>query len=39
MGLLEKIYDNSPIFFQNIMASVSGYKRIGIDMVKSTMTI
>jgi phenylacetate-CoA ligase len=27
MGLLEKLYDNSPIFFQNIMASVSGYQR------------
>jgi phenylacetate-CoA ligase len=27
MGLLEKLYDNSPIFFQNIMASVSGYHR------------
>jgi phenylacetate-CoA ligase len=27
MGFLERIYDNSPIFFQNIMASVSGYKR------------
>jgi phenylacetate-CoA ligase len=27
MSLLEKIYDNSPIFFQNIMASVSGYQR------------
>lgn len=27
MGLLEKIYDRSPIFFQNIMVSVSGYQR------------
>lgn len=27
MGLLEKIYDNSPIFFQNLMTSVSGYQR------------
>ena len=27
MGLLEKIYDNTPIFFQNIMVSVSGYQR------------
>lgn len=27
MGILEKIYDNSPLFFQNIMASVSGYQR------------
>jgi phenylacetate-CoA ligase len=27
MGLLEKIYDNSPIFFQNIMVTVSGYQR------------
>jgi len=27
MGLLEKIYDNSPIFFQNVMASISGYQR------------
>lgn len=27
MQLLEKIYDVSPIFFQNIMVSVSGYQR------------
>ncbi len=27
MGLLESIYDKSPIFFQNIMASISGYQR------------
>lgn len=27
MGLLEKIYENSPIFFQNIMTSISGYQR------------
>ena len=27
MQLLEKIYDESPIFFQNIMVSVSGYQR------------
>lgn len=27
MGLLEKLYDNSPIFFQNIMVSASGYLR------------
>jgi phenylacetate-CoA ligase len=27
MGLLQKIYDNSPIFFQNIMCSLSGYVR------------
>ncbi|WP_433745218.1 phenylacetate--CoA ligase family protein [Falsibacillus pallidus] len=26
MGILEKTYDNSPIFFQNIMTSVAGYK-------------
>lgn len=25
MGVLEKIYDKSPIFFQNIMVSISGY--------------
>lgn len=27
MGFLEIIYDNTPIFFQNIMVSVSGYQR------------
>lgn len=27
MGILEKIYDNAPIFFQNIMTSISGYQR------------
>ncbi len=27
MGLLEKIYDRAPIFFQNIMCTISGYKR------------
>ncbi|MCR6546200.1 hypothetical protein NVS47_11870 [Dehalobacterium formicoaceticum] len=27
MGFLEKVYDESPILFQNIMASVSGYQR------------
>lgn len=27
MGLLENLYDKSPIFFQNIMTSVSGYQR------------
>ncbi|QDY44834.1 hypothetical protein FK545_02815 [Planococcus glaciei] len=27
MGILEKIYDNSPIAFQNFMVSVSGYQR------------
>ncbi|WP_174734327.1 phenylacetate--CoA ligase family protein [Mesobacillus harenae] len=27
MGLLEKIYDKSPIFFQNMMVSISGYQR------------
>jgi phenylacetate-CoA ligase len=27
MGLVEKIYDNSPVFSQNIMVSVSGYQR------------
>lgn len=27
MGLLETVYENSPIFFQNIMVSVSGYQR------------
>lgn len=26
MGLLEKIYDKSPIFFQNIMVSTKGYQ-------------
>ncbi|MDN6729165.1 MAG: hypothetical protein L0L57_03230 [Alkalibacterium sp.] len=26
MGILEKIYDASPIFFQNFMVSVAGYK-------------
>jgi len=25
MGILEKVYENSPIFFQNIMTSVKGY--------------
>lgn len=25
MGFFEKIYDNSPVFFQNIMVSVKGY--------------
>ena len=27
MGFLEKVYDKSPIFFQNIMTSVAGYKK------------
>lgn len=27
MGILEKIYDKSPIFFQNLMVSISGYER------------
>lgn len=27
MGYLEKVYDASPIFFQNIMCTVSGYQR------------
>ena len=27
MGYLERIYDKAPIFFQNIMCSVSGYKK------------
>ncbi len=27
MGLLERIYDNSPIFIQNVMVGVSGYQR------------
>lgn len=27
MGFLENIYDKSPIFFQNIMTSVAGYKK------------
>lgn len=27
MGFLESIYENSPIFFQNIMTTVSGYQR------------
>ena len=27
MGFLERVYDISPIFFQNIMVSVSGYQR------------
>jgi phenylacetate-CoA ligase len=27
MGLVEKFYDNSAIFSQNIMVSVSGYQR------------
>lgn len=27
MGFLESLYDKSPIFFQNIMTSVSGYQR------------
>ena len=27
MGLLEKVYDSSPIFFQNIMVTLSGYHR------------
>jgi len=27
MGLLENIYDKSPIFFQNFMVSISGYQR------------
>lgn len=26
MGILEKLYDKSPIFFQNIMTSVAGYR-------------
>lgn len=26
MGILEKVYDLAPIFFQNIMVSVAGYK-------------
>lgn len=27
MGFLEKVYDKSPIFIQNIMTSVAGYKK------------
>jgi phenylacetate-CoA ligase len=27
MGLLENIYDKSPIFFQNLMVTLSGYQR------------
>lgn len=27
MGFLENVYDKSPIFFQNIMTSVAGYKK------------
>ncbi len=27
MGILEKIYDKSPLFFQNLMVSISGYER------------
>lgn len=27
MGLFEKLYDHSPIFFQNIMCSVKGYQQ------------
>lgn len=27
MGILQKIYNNSPIWFQNIMTSVAGYKK------------
>ncbi|MBS8265635.1 phenylacetate--CoA ligase family protein [Mesobacillus boroniphilus] len=27
MGLLENLYDKSPIFFQNIMVTLSGYQR------------
>jgi len=27
MGFLENLYDRSPIFFQNIMTSISGYQR------------
>lgn len=27
MGILEKIYDKTPIFFQNVMVSISGYQR------------
>src|SRR5690554_5210125 len=27
MGLLEKVYENSPIVFQNIMVTLSGYER------------
>ena len=27
MGLLERVYDKSPIFLQNIMVSISGYQR------------
>ena len=27
MGVFEKVYDRSPIFFQNFMCSVSGYKK------------
>ncbi len=27
MGFLEKLYDSSPIFFQNLMVTVSGYDR------------
>jgi phenylacetate-CoA ligase len=27
MGFLEKLYDHSPIFFQNIMVTMSGYQR------------
>jgi len=27
MGILEKVYENSPIFFQNVMTSVAGYKK------------
>lgn len=27
MGLFERVYDKSPIFLQNLMVSISGYKR------------
>ncbi|MEG3071871.1 MAG: hypothetical protein HQP61_07380 [Peptococcaceae bacterium] len=27
MGLVERFYDNSPVFFQNILVTVSGYQR------------
>lgn len=27
MGFLEKVYDKSPVFFQNIMTSIAGYKK------------
>lgn len=39
MGFLEKVYDKSPVFFQNIMTSVAGYKKNRTRYGKTYMNI